>query len=199
MKLKTQSFGTFKFPSDYEVIANASLNKTDLTGGNNKFYVIEAHVSKDGTKFRLFSRYGRVGAAGTQEERIPEQNCEALLAAFESLKAEKTSAHKGYVEVKLAQSKLGSDVARAMVLSDDVKKDKVKSAESGAIATDCVSLHPSIERLVERLYAEAGQAVRKQLSGSLQTSAENPLGTLTLSQIDQGRQHLRAVQQAAHR
>jgi poly [ADP-ribose] polymerase len=82
-----------------------------------------------------------------------------------------------------------------MVLSDDVKKDKVKSAESDTTASiPVVSLHPSIERLVERLYAEAGQAVRKQLSGSLQTSAENPLGTLTLTQIEQGRKHLRDVQ-----
>jgi len=193
MKLTAHPFGSHPFPSDYEVIKVATLNKTDLGGGNNKYYVIEAHAAKDGSKFRLYSRYGRVGADGVQEERIPAQDQASLLDAFESLKAEKTGSRKGYVEVLLAQAKMGSDVARSMVLSDDVKKDKVKT-EGKDDSTISIDLHPTVEQLVDRLFAEAGQAVRRQLSGALQTSAENPLGTLTLSQISQGRQFLRDVQ-----
>jgi WGR domain. len=71
-KLPAQSFGTFPFPSDFDVLKVVTLNKTDLAEGNNKFYLVEAHASKDRKKFRLYSCYGRVGADGKEEERIPD-------------------------------------------------------------------------------------------------------------------------------
>lgn len=194
MKLPSQKFGTMKFPDDYDVVRTTMLNKTDLAGGNNKFYLIEAHVSKDKTKFRLFSCYGRVGADGVKEERVPAQNEAALLSAFDSLKAEKTGKSKGYVEVGMAAVKVGSDVGKAKILSDDIKKDKVITAGEDKDAPK-EKLHPSVETLVDRLYSEAGQAVQKQLSGSLNSTAENPLGTLTLSQIEHGRKILQEIQQ----
>lgn len=55
-KLPSFPLGTKSFPRDYEVVRIATLNKTDLAGGNNKFYTIEAQVSRDGTAFRLYSR-----------------------------------------------------------------------------------------------------------------------------------------------
>lgn len=193
MKLPSQKFGTMKFPNDYDVIRTTMLNKTDLAGGNNKFYLIEAHVSKDKSKFRLFSCYGRVGADGVKEERVPGQNEASLLAAFDSLKSEKTGKSKGYVEVGMAAVKVGSDIGKAKILSDDIKKDKVQTSDDKSVPKE--KLHPSIEKLVDRLYAEAGQAVQKQLSGSLNSTAENPLGTLTLSQIEHGRKILQEIQQ----
>jgi poly [ADP-ribose] polymerase len=195
MKLGSQRFGTMKFPDDYDVIRTATLNKTDLAGGNNKFYQIEAHVSKDKKKFRLFSCYGRVGASGVQEERVPPQDEASLLEAFESLKAEKTSPSKGYVEVKMAATKVGSTVGNAQIISDDVKKDKVITEGKTDKKDSTINLHKSVEKLVERLYTEAGQAVKNQLSGSLNSTEENPLGTLTLSQIEHGRSILQEIQQ----
>lgn len=191
MKLPSQIFGIFDFPDDYDVIRTATLNKTDLAGGNNKFYHIEAHVSKDKKKFRLYSRYGRVGQRGNEEERIPIQDEASLLSAFESLKKEKTGPKKGYVEVQMAAVKIGSAVANVQILSDDIKKDKVKVEKEEGPKLD---LHSSIKALVDRLYKEAGQAVRNQLSGSLNSTAENPLGTLTLTQIEKGRKALQDIQ-----
>lgn len=196
MKLGSQKFGTMSFPTDYDVIRTVTLNKTDLAGGNNKYYQIEAHVSKDKKKFRLYSRYGRVGADGQQEERIPDQNEEALLSAFDSLKAEKTGKSKGYVEVKMAATKIGSSVNNAQILSDDVKKEKLAKDDKDKDGKKTkINLHPSVEKLIDRLYTEAGQAVRQQLSGSLNTTVENPLGTLTLTQIQHGRSILQEIQQ----
>jgi poly [ADP-ribose] polymerase len=195
MKLPSQRFGTMKFPEDdYDVIRSATLNKTDLAGGNNKFYQIEAHVSKDKTKFRLFSCYGRVGAPGMKEERVPTQDEPSLLSAFESLKAEKTGKSKGYVEVKMATTKVGSSVGNAQILSDDIKKDKV-TVEGEKKDAPKLNLHMSVEKLVNRLYTEAGQAVKQQLSGSVNSTMENPLGTLTLTQIEDGRKILQDIQQ----
>lgn len=195
MKLGSQRFGTMTFPADYDVIQTATLNKTDLTGGNNKYYQIEAHVSKDKKKFRLYSRYGRVGHEGTEEERVPPQDEASLLEAFESLKAEKTSARKGYVEVKMAATKMGSSVNNARIISDDIKKDKIKSADGDKQDKSGIVVPHDVGRLVERLYAEAGKAVRSQLSGALQTTSENPLGTLTLTQIEEGRKWIREIQE----
>jgi poly [ADP-ribose] polymerase len=196
MKLKSQSLGTFSFPADFTVEKTATLNKADLTEGNNKYYQIEAHVSKDKKKFRLYSRYGRVGHGGTEEERIPPQDLNSLLAAFESLKAEKTSSRKGYVEVHMAATKMGSTVNNARILSDDIKKDKLTSDSKGDKQKKDAGLVVPAEvgKLVTRLFEEAGQAVRSSLSGSLQTTAENPLGTLTLTQINTGKNVLQEIQ-----
>lgn len=194
MKIKSQRLGTSSFPSSYDVVRSATLNKTDLSGGNNKFYQIEAHVSKDGEKFRLYSCYGRVGASGVEEERIPPiQNGSALDSAFDFLVKEKTSKRKGYVEVKMAATKVGSSEGNKKILSDDIKKEKIIATdEKDRVPKD--KLDPSVGRLVTRLYEEAGKAVRSSLSGSLNTTEENPLGTLTLAQIASGREVLQRIQ-----
>lgn len=192
MKLASQKFGTFPFPKEFEVIQTATLNKTDLSGGNNKYYSCEAHVSKDKKKYRLYSRYGRVGHSGTEEERIPPQDLNSLIEAFETLVGEKTSSRKGYVEVKMASTKMGSSVNNARIISDDIKKDKISEDKGDDKKTEKVP--DVVGKLVERLFAEAGQAVRSQLSGSLQTTAENPLGTLTLTQINTGKSFLQDIQ-----
>jgi poly [ADP-ribose] polymerase len=196
VKLASQKFGTNSFPKDYDVIRTEMLNKTDLAEGNNKFYLIEAHVSKDGKKFRLFSCYGRVGADGMKEERIPPQNEPSLQAAFESLIAEKTKPSKGYVKVAMAAVKVGSEVGKAKILSDDIKRDKVVTAgDDPAKAAARAVMHRTVAKLVDRLYTEAGKAVQQQLSGSLKSTAENPLGTLTLTQIEHGRKILEEIHQ----
>jgi len=188
--MKSQPLGTAKFPDSYNVVRTVTLNKTDLTGGNNKYYTIEGHESKDGKFFRLYSRYGRVGHTGTEEERIPPvQDITNLNIAFEHLKNEKIR-KKGYVEVLVAQSKMGSSVGNTQIISTDIKQDKVQTGKKGTT----LKLHNSVVALVDRLYGEAGQAVRNQLSGSLNTTIENPLGTLTQSQIKLGRNILQEVQ-----
>lgn len=191
MKLKSSKFGEYKFPSEYDVLKSVVLNKTDLTEGNNKFYNIEAHAAKDGSKFRLYSCYGRVGTPGVKEERIPTQTKDALLEAFEDLLQEKTSNKKGYKEVKVAVTKTGSEQGNKLILSDDIKKDNLTHLNKSV----SVQLPTVVSNLVTRLYNEAGQACSSQLNtGQLNATAENPLGTLTLTQIDEGRNVLQDIQ-----
>lgn len=194
MKLKSKKYGTFPFPDDYDVVRSIMLNKSDSAKGNNKFYSIEAHVSKDGKKFRLFSSYGRVGAPNPRkEERIPDQNRSSLDAAFESLVREKTSKKKGYREVAVASTKVGSEKAQKMVLSDDIKKDKIKGQGK---PKKIIKLDPAVQKLTVRLYEEANQAIQRTLNtGQLNAAADNPLGTLTLTQIEDGRAILQEIQQ----
>jgi poly [ADP-ribose] polymerase len=182
--LKAQAYGTSSFPAQYEVIESCTLQCTDMTGGNNKFYVIELH--KSGDRFRIYSCYGRTGTPGKKEERIPHGSEYYARREYEAIKREKL---RKYTEVKLAATSKGSEVGNSRILSDDIKKDKLVSPT----LTNTPRLDPEIEMLVNRLYQEAGNGCKTQLDGSLKTSVENPLGTLTLSQIREGKDILQQV------
>ena len=75
MALKSSSYKTHTFPDTYDVVQSTTLQKTDMANGNNKFYVLELH--RGGGQYRLYSRYGRTGASGTEEERIPRDRVHA--------------------------------------------------------------------------------------------------------------------------
>jgi len=193
MKLKAHKLGTNSF-SDYEVVETATLQCTSMQGGNNKFY--HAEVQKDSKdRYRVYTRYGRTGTPGREEERMASSEWEAK-TVFESLVEAKKKGKKAkdgsivaYRPVQMAAVKVGSTKAQDMVLSDDIKKDKIQD-ELDKKDKKAVKIDSNIATVVQRLYKEAGQACQSQLSGKLKTSADNPLGTLTLTQIEEGRKIL---------
>lgn len=177
--------GSNPFPVAYEVLRSITLQMTSMEGGNNKFYVLELHEGS-GNKYRLYSCYGRTGSAGTKEERFPDSRAHAD-KEFDSILKSKNK--KGYHEVKMASTSCGSDEGNKQILSTDVA---IKPTTSAAKKTN---LAPQIIELVQTLYSEAGQACQSQLSGRLSTSTRNPLGTLTLSQIKEGKEVLQKINQ----
>lgn len=186
MPLPTYKFGENPFDTSFEVIKTVTLQKTDMAEGNNKFYQIELHKGKSG-KFRIYSCYGRTGTATpAKEERMPSAGSEEL--EFDKLQRSKEK--KSYKKVDMVATKQGTDVGNQKILSQDFKKDKVQAA-SGTVPQ--VNLEASIASLVARLYDEAGQGCQSQLNGSLQATAENPLGTLSLTQINEGKAILAEV------
>src|SRR5262245_60477898 len=107
------------FPEDFESVRKAVLQVTDLKNNNNKYYAIELHRAevKGRQSFRVFTHYGRTDDletnpdAGQKECRFFDNPAEAE-ANYQSIYREKTSAKKGYKEVSLASSKIGSQKAR---------------------------------------------------------------------------------------
>lgn len=180
MPLPSESFGTSPFDTTFDVVQSVTLQMTDFAEGNNKFYQMELHKGKTSGKFRIFSAYGRTGKTPVKEERIPNDEAHAI---SEMAKIQKSKEKKGYKKVDMVSTNHGTDVGNAKILSQDFKKDKVQAAA----VSKGPALEPSIAKLVERLYAEAGQGCKSQLNGSLQTSASNPLGTLSLTQIQEGK------------
>jgi poly [ADP-ribose] polymerase 2/3/4 len=178
--MKSSPFGTAKFPSDFKVTKSASLQCTDMLGGNNKFYVLELHES--GSEVRLYSCYGRTGKDGVKEERIPSGMHEAL-KEFESIV--KSKEKKGYKQVALAVTSKGTAEGNKVVLSTDVKEKVV-----AAVTTKKSELPIQVANLVRRIYEEAGQACTSQLNANVNATHKNPLGTLTESQIQNGKQIL---------
>lgn len=181
MALKSSSYGVTSFPSTFEVEKSTTLQKTDMGNGNNKFYVLELH--KSGNKYRLYSRYGRTGAAGTEEERIPHSSWEAENEYDRIIRSKEK---KGYKQVAMAVTSMGSAVGNTKVLSDDVKK-------APAVVKSKSSLDPELASFVNRLYSDAGQACISQLNVNTHASSKNPLGTLTGSQISGGRTILKEI------
>ena len=94
-EVRAQPLGTFDFPVVYAVRAKCRLECT--AGSSNKFYAIEVHGGLH-DRFRVVSRYGRIGAAGVSEERIPpEQTFGEAMDFYHALRFVKL--RKGYVDV----------------------------------------------------------------------------------------------------
>jgi len=186
--LETYSFGHNSFDASFDVVKTVTLQKTDMVEGNNKFYQIELHKGKTSGKFRIYSCYGRTGGrTPAKEERIPPSGLEE--AEFDWLQRSKEK--KKYKKVDMVATKLGTDEGNQKILSQDFKKDNVTSTAGVKVAT--ISLDPTVVGLVKRLYSEAGQSCKSQLNGSLQATASNPLGTLSLTQIKEGKDILLAA------
>jgi predicted DNA-binding WGR domain protein len=103
------------FPDDFEVVNKAVLQITDIKTNRNKYYAVEVHAGASG--YRVFTHYGRTDDldtnpdAGQKECRYFETLADAQ-RMYESIYREKTSAAKGYHEVSLASSRIGSTRAR---------------------------------------------------------------------------------------
>src|SRR5438105_7246075 len=132
------------FPEDFEILKKAVLQVTDIKTNHNKYYAIELHSAQhDGRQlFRVFTHYGRTDdlesnpEAGQKECRFFEMLAHAE-ANYLSIYHEKTSPRKGYKEVALASSKIGSPKARGTHSGDVDEKTleklaKAKAAEGNA-------------------------------------------------------------------
>ncbi len=116
------------FPADFEIVSKAVLQLTDLVSNHNKYYAIEIHQAAGGN-YRVFTHYGRTDDletnpnAGAKECRFFDSLAEAQ-AGYQSIYGQKT--RKGYREVSLASSKIGSQKARGASSGDVDQKTLAK-------------------------------------------------------------------------
>ena len=177
---------------DYEVVKNVVLQVTDVAKNNNKFYSLELHKNGSGD-YRLFTHYGRTDDlakkgtdAGTKECRYGSQwQCEA---EFDRIKRSKEK--KGYKEVNLAKSKIGSDKAQGKSSGhvdqetlDAQKKTTKKKTKRKKKST----INPNVRKFVESIYRNAGQALTQKVNVQITADGfETPLGVLTAGQVNTG-------------
>lgn len=180
-----------KFPATYEVEKKAVLQVTDIKTNRNKYYAIELHSAKN--NFRVFTHYGRTDDldsnpnAGVREARYCSSIQEAESVYTQILK-EKTSAKKGYKEVNLASSKIGStkSIGQSSGTIDD-KTLKKLADKSPAPVKPIVTISTEVQELVSHLYSEATNALISTVNASITANGiETPLGVLTIGQIDKG-------------
>lgn len=185
------------FPDDFEIVQKAVLQVTDIKTNHNKYYAIELHSGKEKgtTYYRVFTHYGRTDDletnpnAGQKECRFFDV-LEVAHANYQSIYREKTAAKKGYKEVALASSKIGSSKARGTSTGEvDAKTiQKIKEKETGpAPAIKASQLHPGVQALVRYLYDEATNALTTTVAAKITAQGiETPLGILTVGQIEKG-------------
>ncbi len=188
--------GEPEFPDDFEIVKKAVLQVTDLKTNRNKYYAIELH--RGGAKFRVFTHYGRTDDletnpnSGQKECRYFDNQVEAD-SNYLSIYREKTSPRKGYKELALASSKIGSQKARGASVGEVDSKtlDKLAKAKEAAgepvPAVKSLGLDSSIQSLVRYLFSEATNALTSSVSAKITANGiETPLGVLTIGQIEKG-------------
>lgn len=186
------------FPDEFEIVKKAVLQVTDIANNNNKYYAIELHVA--GGAFRVFTHYGRTDDletnpnAGAKECRYVATLAEAE-ACYLSIFREKTSPKKGYKEVALASSKIGSQKARGTSSGDVDAKTLDRIAKKDDAPTRPVSALPAgIQELVRYIYDEATNALTSTVAAKITANGiETPLGILTLGQIEKGEEILQEL------
>lgn len=195
------------FPNDYEIVKKAVLQVTEIKTNHNKYYGIELHKGKAKGKqyFRVFTHYGRTDDlemnenAGKKECRYFD-TLEEAEAGYQSIYKQKTGTSKGYKELSLASSKIGSDKARGTSSGEmDAKTLELTSGAGGkkkkaaAVVAKPVkkkaasSLPAPLQTLVRYLYDEAKDALTTTVAVKITAKGiETPLGILTLGQIAKG-------------
>ncbi len=186
------------FPEEFDVLQNAVLQVTDIKTNRNKYYSIELHGAAG--QFRVYTHYGRTDdlennpGAGVRESRYFISQADAQ-SNYEKIYSQKTSASKGYKEVNLASSKIGSHRLRGQS-SGHVDSETLERMEGDgkAKAKPIIKkseLHQDLQSFVRLIYDEATNALTSTVAAKITANGiETPLGVLTLGQIDKGQEIL---------
>jgi poly [ADP-ribose] polymerase len=189
------------FASDFEIEQRAVLQWTDIQSNHNKYYAVELHRGAGASKgqpYRVFTHYGRTDDletnpnAGARESRYFDDGASAA-STYQQIYREKTA--KGYKEVSLASSKIGSRKARGQA-SGAVDQKTLERIESKGVegkgeekpkAPPKSALPDAVQRLVRMLFDEATNALTTTVAAKITANGiETPLGVLTIGQIEKG-------------
>jgi poly [ADP-ribose] polymerase len=173
-----------------ESIKQWTLNYTDITLNSNKFYSLE--VVKTNKGYFLYTQYGRVGGTKAKEYRQCSDQSDAEAEANKIVKA-KTK--KGYVEVSLVKSDVGSDAAQAKIekvsaTAEQLKKAGITVKEEPAAVS---KLHTEVQDLVRTWFGVTQEFVNLNLDTS-----KCSLGQLSLIQITKGKDLLDEARKIVH-
>jgi poly [ADP-ribose] polymerase len=173
-----------------ESIKQWTLNYTDIILNSNKFYSLE--VVKTNKGYFLYTQYGRVGGTKAKEYR---QCSDQADAESEATKIVKAKTKKGYVEVSLVKSDVGSDAAQAKIekvsaTTEQLKKAGITVKEEPAVAS---KLHTEVQDLVRTWFGVTQEFVDLNLDTS-----KCSLGQLSILQITKGKDLLDEARKIVH-
>lgn len=172
-----------------DVFKRYTLNFTDIINNNNKFYNLELIESND-SKFYLLTTYGRVGASGVKEYRLCSDKSDVEKEAETIIKAKNK---KGYVEVKLLKSDVGSEIGKSKVEVNQVSFDSLKKMGVEVKEETSSKLAPQIQDLVKCWFGVTQEFIDLNLD-----TKKCPLGQLSLVQIDKAKEILENARLVIH-
>lgn len=167
-----------------------TLNFTDIMANSNKFYNLE--IVKTNKGIFLYTQYGRVGGTKAKEYRLCSDQSDAEAEANKIVKA-KTK--KGYVEVSLVKSDVGSAAAQSKVETNTATVEQLKKAGIAVKEQEAVKskLHDEVQDLVRTWFGVTQEFVDLNLDTS-----KCSLGQLSISQITKGKDLLDEARKIVH-
>jgi len=168
-----------------------TLNYTDIELNSNKFYNLEIVKASD-NNYYLYTQYGRTGGTKAKEYRLCSDQSDA---EAEANKIIKTKTKKGYVEVNLLKSDVGSDIAKSKIETNSLTLDQVKKAGITIKESDNEKskLHPQVQDLVKTWFGVTQEFVDLNLDTS-----KCSLGQLSILQITKGKDILEEARKIVH-
>lgn len=190
-KTKSKAGDSF-YNGGYNVKEQTTMNFTDITNNNNKFY--NAELQTNGVEHRIYATYGRVGK--TEQVFLAKyRNYNSAEGDYSLLVEEKR--RKGYVVLDMVQTNVGSDEAKKKV---DVSKVKVVTPAKVDSTTQTKSkLTKGVQEFVAKIYDEANRMISYATTGKLDNGGNStPLGNLGVMGINRGRQILDRIVTEIH-
>lgn len=172
-----------------DVSKRYTLNFTDIVKNNNKFYNLEIQDTDKG--WCLYTNYGRVGGTIIKEYRFCTGKAHA---EKEAEKIIKSKVKKGYVEVKLVQASVGSDIGRSKVEASQVSVDDLsKIGVDVAKDAEPSKLTPQVADLIRTWFGVTAEFVELNLD-----TKKCPLGQLSADSIIKGKDLLDEARKIIH-
>ena len=160
-----------------ESISLRTFNYTDIISNNNKVYSAEIVKDKNG-KYWLQTFYGRVGGTISKDLR----SCSDLYdAEKEAEKIIKSKLKKGYVEVDLVKSSIGSDQAKEKIKTSSISIEQAKKIGLKVDENTKSKLNSEVQKLVKVLFGSMNDFINVTLDASC------AIGQLSIVQIEKGR------------
>ncbi|XP_023744602.1 poly [ADP-ribose] polymerase 2 [Lactuca sativa] len=172
-------------------IYDATLNQTNVGENNNKFYIIQALESDDGSTFMVYNRWGRVGIKGQDKLHGPYSCVQSALDEFEQKFHAKTkncwSERKDFVSHPKAYTWLEMDYGEAGKQTD-VHGDLSRKLDIQPRET---KLEQRIAKFISLI---CNVSMMKQQMMEIGYNAEKlPLGKLSKATISKGYEVLKRV------
>ncbi|KAI3668282.1 hypothetical protein L6452_43359 [Arctium lappa] len=172
-------------------IYDATLNQTNVGENNNKFYIIQALESDDGSTFMVYNRWGRVGMKGQDKLHGPYTCAQAALDEFEQKFYAKTKNH--WLERKEFVSHPRSYTWLEMDYNEAGKETVVheKPSSNLEIQPRETKLEARVAKFISLI---CNVSMMKQQMMEIGYNAEKlPLGKLSRSTISKGYEVLKKV------
>ncbi|KAK3325101.1 poly-ribose polymerase-like protein [Apodospora peruviana] len=177
---------------DSGIVYDASLNQTNASNNNNKFYRIQLLVDSSGT-YRTWTRWGRVGERG-QTATVGEGSLDGAMRQFEKKFRDKSG---------LSWAQRGDNpkpgkyafVERSYTVDSDEEDDDDEKAVAirGKKADDwkppTCTLHPAVQRLMQLIFNQ--QFFNATMTSLNYDANKLPLGKLSKATITRGFQALK--------
>ncbi|KAI5359132.1 putative poly(ADP-ribose) polymerase, regulatory domain, WGR domain, WGR domain superfamily [Septoria linicola] len=176
------------------IIYDASLNQTNAGANANKFYKIQLLTNADGTLYRTWTRWGRVGERG-QSALLGDGDLNGALKHFDKKFKDKSglswddrsSKPKSgkYVFIERNYEPESSDVEE----EEEQPDPKVQGSRSRSASPAKCSLEPPVKSLMELIFNQ--QYIEETMADMNYDAEKLPLGKLSKGTITRGYQALK--------